>query len=324
MTVVVGQCCLCLFGNGFVYRGTLGIVEWVWETYHLHLLCLLPHSLLPPCPQAPWQDNRLQDTFSFHSHLSSNLNLLAHPSWFALNIPITSVRTQIRLCVTHDSWRPRLYIGLLRVDSVTSHWSVSCWPQSIHCPTSLPTHHYASSLTTSMHSSSFTISRRQARLCVIHPSWRPRLCVGLLRVDFASSHWSIDCWPQLIYYLASPSVTTLFKTLPNNNYAKTSLPESSLIHFSAVWFVCPVFPSYSIIPLQILSLPLMVKLSVTIGGGLSWCQIRTASSFHLGAITAPSLGRSIIWGRWPYPMAASLHLQIPSPHCHSMQTNKPP
>jgi len=44
--MVVGRCCLCSFGNGFVYSGTLGIVEQVWETYHLDLSCLLPCPLL--------------------------------------------------------------------------------------------------------------------------------------------------------------------------------------------------------------------------------------------------------------------------------------
>jgi len=75
---VVGQCCLYLFGNSFVYSGTLGIVEQAWETYHLHLPCPLPCPLLPPRLQASWLDNGLQGMFSFHSHLSSNLNLLAH------------------------------------------------------------------------------------------------------------------------------------------------------------------------------------------------------------------------------------------------------
>jgi len=140
-----------------------------------------------------------------------------------------------------------------------------------------------SSSTTSAHPSSFTISRRWARLCVV-----------LLRVDFASSHWSIDCWPQLIYCLADPPVATLFKTLSNNNYAKTSLPESSLVHFSAAWcvFSCFSLVSHHLIPLQIFSLPLMVKPPVTIGDGLSQCRIRTASPFHLGAITA-SVSRQI-------------------------------
>jgi len=73
--MVVGWCCLCSFGNSPVYSGTLGIVEQAWKTYHLHLPCLLS----PPRPQAPWLDNGLQGMFSFYSHLSSNLNLLAHP-----------------------------------------------------------------------------------------------------------------------------------------------------------------------------------------------------------------------------------------------------
>jgi len=163
--------------------------------------------------------------------------------------------------------------------------------------------HYMSSSTTSAHPSSFTISRRQARLCIVYPSWRPRLCIGLLRVDFASSHWSIDCWPQLIYLLAGPPVATLFKTLPNNNYVKILLPESSLIHFLAIWCVFPCFSFvlHCLISLQILSLPLMVKPSVTIGGGLLQCQIRIASPFHLGAIAASISGQIYNMGQMTLP-----------------------
>jgi len=164
---VVGWCCLCSFGNSFVYSGTLGIVEWAWETYHLCLPCLLSCPLLPPHPQAPWLDNGLQGMFSFHSHLSSNLN-----------IPITLVRTRIRLCVACDSWRPRLCIGLLRVGSASSHWSVGCWlNQFIIPPTSLPTHCL------------------QPQVCILplSPSAGDKLDFALLvllgDLDFASVFW---------------------------------------------------------------------------------------------------------------------------------------